>query len=105
MITAVGAIRARCSTTRTARLEVSPIPSSSSTAESQWTTPARSSPPGTLQCARATSGAWLLAAKAAAPLGSDRLDLSDLAHLVVVVLPLAVAELADLVQEARLPAL
>jgi hypothetical protein len=56
-------------------------------------------------------------AEAAAPLGSERLDLSDLArlvveaqlrvpaHLVVVLLPLALAELADLVQEARLAAL
>jgi hypothetical protein len=44
-------------------------------------------------------------AEAAAPLGSERLHLSALAHLVVVVLPLVPAELADLVQEARLPAL
>ena len=41
-------------------------------------------------------------AEAAAPLGSATLDLSDLAHLVVVVLPL---DLAALALEARLPAL
>jgi hypothetical protein len=71
------------------------------------------------------SGAWLWAEAEAAPLGSEPLDLSDLAHLVVeardlvvlvaaafkprlahpvvVVLPLALAE--ELALEARLPAL
>ena len=39
-------------------------------------------------------------AEAVAPLGSDPLDLSDLAHLVAVAPPLHLAELADLVQEA-----
>ena len=69
-----------------------------------------------------------MAVKVVAPLGSEPLDLSDLAHLaaveardlavlvaaalkprladlVVVVLPLVLAELADPVDEARLPAL
>ena len=51
------ATRPRCSTTRTARSPVSPIPSSSTSPESTSTKPARSSPPGTLRCARAMSGA------------------------------------------------
>ncbi len=60
MITAMGATRPRCSTTRTARSAVSRIPTFSSTTrttQSQSTTPVRSSPPGTLRCARAMSGA------------------------------------------------
>src|SRR4030095_4147093 len=102
MIMAMGAIRARCSTTRTARSAASPIPSSSSTAESQSTTPARSSPPGTLRCARAMAGAWLLAEEAA-PLGSEPLDLSDLAHLADLAVEAQLLVLAELVLVAQLP--
>ena len=57
MITATRSTRPRCSMTRTAPSPVSPIPTSSTSPESTSTTPARSSPPGTLWCARAMSGA------------------------------------------------
>ena len=57
MITATRSTRPRCSMTRTAPSPVSPIPTSSTSPESTSTKPARSSPPGTLRCARAMSGA------------------------------------------------
>src|SRR5262245_61023091 len=113
---AVPPTRLRRTATRTARSALGPIPSLSSTTASTTVSqstqkPVRSSPPGTLPCARAMSDALVLAAAeeveaVLAPLlavVAQSLVLSVRAHLVllallwvVVVLPVLAVEAAPL---------